>query len=349
VSPDWDLAEAWLGRNNIGRWEAMAPLAEYTSWKIGGRARLMAWPEDELSCARLARFCADNGFRLRVLGMGTNLLVADEGVEAVVIHTGALRWMKWEDPDAVSAKTLNGAAGVRALAGADDADDANDADAGVALSAGDLDDTRVGVTVSAGAGLPLGVLVEEATQRGLGGLEFAAGIPGSFGGALIMNAGAFGGQISDVLESVRLARPDGSIETLMKRDLNYGYRDSGLGKAGEIILGGTLRLVPRDRESVRARARENLALRAARQPLEYPSAGSVFKNPTGEGAGRFIDRSGLKGTRIGDALISEKHANFIVNLGRATAKDVKSLMELSVREVRERFGVILESEITYWE
>ena len=308
-SAAWRDAEEWLRRGGISRWETMVPLSEYTTWKIGGPARIMAWPEKEEDFSGLARFCADNDYPVRILGLGSNILAADEGVDAIVIHTGRLNRIEWETKASANADT----------------------------------------GVSAGAGTPLGALVEESIQRGAEGLEFAAGIPGSLGGAVIMNAGAFGGQMSDILHSVTVMGFDGIPRTLKKDEIRFGYRESGLKEKVFAVMSARMRLRPGDKESVRSKARDYISRRAGTQPLEYPSGGSVFKNPEGQGAGRYIDQAGLKGVRAGKAQISEKHANFIINLGGAKAADVLTLMELMARETKERFGVSLESEVVYWD
>jgi UDP-N-acetylmuramate dehydrogenase len=299
---DWALLEEWLEGNRVGEWRAHVPLAGYTSWKIGGPARLMVWPAEEEGFAALVRHCSRNGFPVRFIGAGTNLLVADEGVEALVVHTGALQHWTWE-----------------------------------------------GERVTAGAGLLLARLAEAASQRGLSGLEFAAGIPGSFGGALFMNAGAYQKQMSDAVESVRALHKDGEIRVLEKKELAFGYRTGGFPSLGLVILAGTLRLAVADREKSLALMREYIDLRKQKQPLGLPSGGSVFRNPAGGAAGRYIDWAGLKGLRIGNAQISPKHANFIVNLGGAEAGDVRQLMEVAQKEVKAKFNVSLESEIICWD
>ncbi|MCL1805024.1 MAG: UDP-N-acetylmuramate dehydrogenase [Clostridiales bacterium] len=308
---EWHKLENWIAEKQIGEWLAQAPLSAYTSWKIGGPARLMVWPEGEGKLAQLIKHCSREGFPLRFLGLGTNLLASDEGVEALVVHTGKLDQAVWP-----------------------------------AAPQGDVESA---VTVEAGAGLPLAGLAAAAARKGLRGLEFAAGIPGSFGGALIMNAGAYGGQISDLVEYVRCMDAEGDIHVLDGQEAGFGYRSSSLRESGELIVSGALRLIPGDADEIRALMDSYLQARREKQPLDLPSGGSVFRNPAGGGAGRYIDQAGLKGQRVGGAQISGKHANFIVNLGGAKAGEVRELMEAAGREVRERFGVELESEIVYWE
>jgi UDP-N-acetylmuramate dehydrogenase len=201
-----------------------------------------------------------------------------------------------------------------------------------------------GGLIFAEAGESLEKLVEFSWKRGLTGLEFVAGIPGTIGGALFMNAGAFRGEIKDVLESVRLMDAGGDVRERGKEESKFSYRSMELQK-GEIILGGKFRLKPENGRQVKSKVEEILRRRMERQPYNLPSAGSVFKNPPQGPAGRFIEEAGLKGHRLGDAQVSEKHANFIVNRGRARARDILALIELARQKVLQEKGVWLEMEI----
>ncbi len=198
--------------------------------------------------------------------------------------------------------------------------------------------------IQAGAGEPLGRLLEFACEQGLTGLEWAAGIPGSVGGALFMNAGAFRGEMKDDVQSVEFIDPEGNLVERKKEELQFSYRALDL-KKGWAILGGTFSLRVGNSQAVRSKMNEFIQRRAAKQPLHLPSAGSVFKNPSRVGAGKLIEEVGLKGTRLRDAQISEKHANFIVNLGRARARDILTLAEWAKNKVFEEKGVKLEMEI----
>lgn len=198
--------------------------------------------------------------------------------------------------------------------------------------------------ILAEAGGPLGKLVEFSLRKGLTGLEFAAGIPGTVGGAIFMNAGAFRGEMKGVLHAVRLMDAQGYIAEKEKNELKFSYRFLELGK-GEIILGGKFHLLPENGRRVGAKVEENFRWRKARQPWHLPSAGSVFKNPVQGPAGKFIEETGLKGLRIGDAQVSEQHANFIVNRGKARAQDILSLVEMIREKVFQEKGVWLEMEI----
>jgi UDP-N-acetylmuramate dehydrogenase len=201
-----------------------------------------------------------------------------------------------------------------------------------------------GTHVRAGAAAQFGMLVERAVERGLEGLEFGEGIPGSVGGALVMNAGAFGGEIARVVTAVHGATIEGQPRTLSDGEVGFAYRRTDLPR-GFIITRVDFNLRPGDREVLRARVADLRSKRAARQPLGVPNAGSIFKNPPGNFAGRLLESAGLKGSRIGGAAFSDQHANFIVNLGGARADEVRALIELARIRVREQSGVALEPEV----
>ena len=274
------------------------PLAELTSFRIGGPAdfALEAADEQELAAAlaaasrhRIPAFC---------LGTGTNILVSDRGVRGLVLRLG------------------NGFKEIH------------------------FD----GCQVRAGAAMQFGELVARAVERGLAGLEFGEGIPGSVGGALIMNAGAFGGEMAPVVSAVRGADRDGTLRTLGKDEIGFLYRHSVL-PPGFIVTAVQFDLIPGNREALIRKVAELKAKRAARQPQGVPNAGSIFKNPPGTFAGRLLETCGLKGERIGGAAFSERHANFIVNLGGARAGDVRALMDLARERVEQETGVRLEPEV----
>lgn len=196
----------------------------------------------------------------------------------------------------------------------------------------------------AGAGLGLAQLLNHCTRRGLGGLEFLAGIPGSVGGAVTMNAGAFGKDMGSVVQQIHVVTREGELATRNRSELNFSYRELSVPK-GTVVIRAKFRLVDENPELVAKRLKDCLAKRKTTQPLEYPSAGSVFKNPPNNYAGRLIEEAGLKGKRVGGAMISPKHANYIVNTGGASADDVLALMELARKRVREQTGIVLEPEI----
>ncbi|NNG08119.1 MAG: UDP-N-acetylmuramate dehydrogenase [Desulfobacteraceae bacterium] len=198
--------------------------------------------------------------------------------------------------------------------------------------------------VMAGGGLTLRDLVRFCSQRGLGGLEFLSGIPGTVGGAVTMNAGAFGRAMGDVVQQVDLVTPEGEFTSKNRSDLTFSYRESSI-QEGSLVVRASLQCSQETSEIVSGRVAEYLTRRKLAQPLDYPSAGSVFRNPSNDHAGRLIEQAGLKGKKIGGAMISPKHANYIVNTGGAQAEDILRLMEMAKEKVREATGVELEPEI----
>lgn len=187
-----------------------------------------------------------------------------------------------------------------------------------------------------------------AANHGLGGMEFAHGIPGTIGGGVFMNAGAYGGEMKDIVESVEIMDFDGKLQTFTNEEMGFSYRHSVLEGKKLIVLSATLRLNTEETETVKAKMRELQAKRSASQPLDLPSAGSAFKRPVGGYAAALIDGAGLKGYRVGDAAISTKHAGFAVNLGAATAADVRNLLQQVSDIVFEKSGIRLEPEVRIW-
>ncbi len=205
-----------------------------------------------------------------------------------------------------------------------------------------------GSTVRVGGGCSLPKLAHQASRRGLGGLEFACAIPGTVGAGLVMNAGAHGGDMAQVVAEATVIWGDGRMERLCPGEIGFAYRSTRLQGTSAIVAEVVMALRPADRAALEGAMRQHLNRRRATQPLQYPNAGSVFKNPPGDYAGRLIEQAGLKGERVGDAQVSEKHANFIVNLGQATARDVLTLMDRVRSTVERRFGVRLEAEVKIW-
>lgn len=203
-----------------------------------------------------------------------------------------------------------------------------------------------GTAIKAGAACILAYVVQDAFSRGLAGLDFAVGIPGTVGGALAMNAGSRGTWMDSIVESVTLLVPGRGLERVRGSEIAWGYRSSGLSERG-VIVETVLELEESDRSAIRIAMERSLDRRKATQPLNVPSAGSVFKNPEGESAGRLIEAAGLKGTRLGGARISDTHANFIVNEGGATAADVVGLIRKVQMTVRNIHGIELTPEIRF--
>ena len=202
-----------------------------------------------------------------------------------------------------------------------------------------------GEVITAQAGCSLAQIAGKALDEELAGFEFAAGIPGTLGGAVRMNAGAYGGEIKDVLESAVVLTREGKVVELSVNEMEFGYRTSIIERTGWTILGGKIRLHKGKREEIKAVMDDLRERRVSKQPLEYPSAGSTFKRPKGYFAGKLIQDAGLRGFRVGGACVSEKHSGFVINIDHATAADVVSLMEQVDEKVRAQFGVGLEPEV----
>lgn len=296
-----------MERTNIkGELKKNEPLSRHTSFGIGGPADVLAYPVDRDDLANLIREIKKRGLKHFVLGAGTNLLVRDGGFRGIVISLQHIGTIKIER----EYRSVGGSFAV----------------------------------ISAEAGALLPKLHVFAMEQGLTGLEFATGIPGTIGGAVCMNAGTAAGEIGDVIESVTLIKPEGELVTKSRDEMGFGYRTSNIPE-GHTLVEAKITLRRDDQEKVKARVRELQEKRKQRQPLGAPNAGSVFKNPQEESAGKLIETAKLKGRRVGDAQVSDKHANFIVNMGKATAKDVLELMEIVKQTVLDVHGVRLEPEI----
>ncbi len=294
------------------------PLARFTTMRVGGPADLFAVAHNTFELRALVRFARTRAIPHLVIGRGSNLVIADRGIRGLVIQARA--------------------------------------------EASHVDGERY----HADAGVPMARAATETQRAGLGGLEYGLAIPGTVGGAVWANAGAHESDTAHVLESVTVLLADGAERDLAVPELGFSYRHSrfkgaaanaggGVGTddgrtvatPAEIILAATFRLQAADPAVIAARLDEIRRWRREHQPLGIPSAGSVFRNPPGDSAGRLIDDLGLKGTRVGGAVVSEKHANFIVNDRKGTAADVRRLAERVRREVLDRRGVDLVFEIEF--
>ena len=198
---------------------------------------------------------------------------------------------------------------------------------------------------TAGSGVLLSRFAKEALEDSMTGFEFAAGIPGTFGGAVVMNAGAYGGEMKDILKRARVMGTDGGIRELTVKELDLGYRHSCIPQNEYIVLSASLVLKKGAKEEIRAKMEELAARRREKQPLEYPSAGSTFKRPAGYFAGKLIEDAGLRGYREGGAQVSEKHCGFVINRDHATAEEIRGLCRTVRRRVEETSGVTLETEV----
>ena len=278
------------------------PLSKHTSFKIGGPAEVMVFPESVEQLRLVLKTSALLDVTPVILGAGTNILAPDEGVKGVVICL--------KD-------------GLRKMEQTGDAE------------------------VYIGSGVSMAKAALYVAGLGLRGMEFAHGIPGSIGGGIYMNAGAYGGEISGICKYVDVMDPDGTVCRIPKEEMGFAYRKSCLMGTDTIVLGAAFLLTEGDPEDIRGTMQELQQRRRTSQPLDYPSAGSAFKRPVGGYAAALIDQAGLKGFRIGGAAVSEKHAGFVINCGGATAADVKALLKEVSRIVLEKNGIQLEPEIKF--
>lgn len=301
----------WLAENFGRQVKFDEPMSSYTYFRVGGPAEAFVTPLDLDSLKRLVRWCSAGGHSPLVIGSGSNLLVKDQGLAGIVI---SLR---------------------RCLAAIEVAVDA--------------DQPRV----TAQAGVNLQAFCRLCAKKGLNGMNFAVGIPGTVGGAIMMNAGTDKGSMADVVDSVGCLLQDGRAIRFQRRMLDFSYRSLSWERhrpvgmtETPIITDGSFGLKIGDASMLKKEAADLLRRRSEKQPVDQPSAGCFFRNPAeGPSAGELIDRCGLKGCRIGNAQVSTKHANFIVNLGGATAHDILSLMERVRNAVADRFEVVLDPEV----
>jgi len=276
-------------------------MKEHTFFKIGGPAKYFVEPKDGPELKSLLSSIKRYNMPLLVIGGGSNILVNDKGLRAIVLCLNSPIFKK------ISFQ---------------------------------------GNHVFVASGASLSQVLRLAQKQGLSGLEFLSGIPGRVGGALAMNAGIPEKNIGDLVEEVSVIDYNGNIKNLNKKEIKFGYRTSNFSKY--IILSARLRLIKKDKQEIKNRIKRYLNHRKLTQDLSWSSAGCIFKNPKGVSAGKLIDLCGLKGKRIGGACISRIHANFILNLGHARARDVLKLMDLAKKEVKKKFNVSLEPEIKIW-
>lgn len=282
---------------DIREWE---PMARHTTFRVGGRVRVFVRPTTVEEIMTVCTLLKAEGIRPFLMGRGSNLLVADEDLEGVVIQL---------------AENFS--------------DCRREGDCGL----------------YAQAGVTLVRLARLAQEYGLTGMEFAGGIPGALGGGVSMNAGAYGGELKDVVVSVDYLDEDLNLRTASGEECAFRYRGSAFSDTNKIILGARIALQASTVEAVEARMEELKAKRVKSQPLEYPSAGSTFKRPVGGYAAAMIDEAGLKGYAVGGAQVSEKHAGFVINRGGATCADVLALMDHIRKTVYDRTGIELEAEV----
>ena len=282
-------------------------LADHCSFRTGGPADLFIQVETERELEETVKLLKESGTEVFLLGRGTNLLIGDGGFRGAVVTMCATAGRE-TDLSAVRAQ---------------------------------------GCSLRAGAGASLLKIATKAKEESLAGFEFAAGIPGSLGGAIVMNAGAYGGEMRGVVRSVRIFYPESGVREFDGGEMAFGYRTSRLKKERGFVLSALIDLERGDRQVISERITELAMKRKEKQPLEFASAGSTFKRPEGAFAGRLIEDAGLKGFRVGDAQVSEKHAGFVINRGGASAAQIRQLIEEVQRRVAENSGIRLEREVIY--
>ena len=280
--------------------EENVPMAQYTSFRAGGKARMMVIPADAEQLSAVLGVLSGSGVQYIVLGNGTNILVKDSGYDGVIVKIGSgFNYVRQE-----------------------------------------------GCRLVCGSGTRMSVAAKAALEGGLSGFEFASGIPGFTGGAVFMNAGAYGGEMKDILRRAKIVSKDGSREFYMTADeLEMGYRHTKLHDTGDIVTEVEFVLEEGNRTQIKAKMSELMEKRNSKQPVNFPSAGSFFKRPEGYFAGKLIQDAGLKGLSVGGAQVSELHSGFIINRGGATATDILQLMEMIQARVFDEFGVRLETEV----
>ena len=289
----------YIKNNNLGTFKENVSFKNLTTYRCGGNARLVYFPNNIESLISFMKFVKEENMEYKIFGNGSNILASDDNYDGVIIK-------------------LNN------------------------LDKYTLDEENKVLEVEAGCGVMM--LANLISKMGYSGLEFACGIPGTIGGAIYMNAGAYLKSFSDIVISAKFLDNDFNIVTLTNEELDFSYRKSIVSDNKFIVLSVLLQLEKKDKEEITKLINERLHRRIESQPLEYPSAGSVFRNPEGDFAGRLIEECSLKGMMYGGAEISGKHANFIINKENAKASDIKYLMELAQSEVEKKFNIKLHRE-----
>ena len=291
-------------------------LKRHCTFGIGGKAAIFVVPADSKSLVAAVNLCKETSAPYMVIGKGSNILFPDRDLDMVIISMTGINEIRTgpKSPPGEGHPIGGGVVSPQAA-------------------------------ITAGAGALLKNIAVQAQTAGLAGFEFACGIPGTLGGALRMNAGAYGGDMSQVFKSAEILDKSGEIRTVYKEDMDFDYRHSAVEKLG-LVVRAILELTPGDPEKIRELMAKNMASRNTKQPVDMPSAGSVFKRPgDGISAAKLIEECGLKGQTVGGAQVSEKHSGFIVNKGGATAADVRALIEHIRETVRAQKGITLEPEI----
>lgn len=296
------------------------PLSKHTTFKIGGAADYFVTIEDAATLASVVRLCNEYQIPYYVLGKGSNLLVSDSGYRGVILHLGH-------------------GTGIELLSETDEAYQR--------VATRYVDNMEGKVVYRCQAGVSLIAFALEVSRAGYTGFEYATGIPGSLGGAVTMNAGAYDGDIQRNIVEATVVDREGNIKRYSKEELQLAYRSSIVQHSGDIVTEALFVFERGDEDTILARVKELSSLRMQKQPLEYPSAGSTFKRPVGYFAGKLIMDCGLRGFTVGGAQISEKHCGFVINKGGATANDVINLIHQVQAIVKEQFNVAIETEVKF--
>lgn len=341
-----------MGRDELARivgdhcvWER-EPIRKHTTFRIGGEAAYFVAPETVEDLVELVKYLrkqdapGDAIPRDRIpyllIGNGSNLLVNDKGYSGVMITTH----MTGKSYEASPGKTP-----LNQIAFLSSESEKRQAMEFLEESDGEAADLEGKTLVKAGAGVLLSTLANAIAEKELEGFAFASGIPGTLGGAVTMNAGAYGGEIKDCILGAMLLMPDGTEAFLGREALELGYRTSIIQKEGCLVLWALFAFAPGDAQEIFGQMRELNGRRREKQPLEYGSAGSTFKRPEGYFAGKLIEDAGLKGYRIGDVMVSDKHCGFVVNVGNGTYEEAMKVITHVQETVKEMFGVTLELEV----
>lgn len=293
-----------INKENLGTYKENVSLKTLTTYKVGGSAKLLYFPNSVESLIKVLKYLKNNNIKHKIFGNGSNILASSKEYDGVIIKLTNLKNFKQEEEN-----------------------------------------------VEVEAGYNFALLANTVSREGYSGLEFACGIPATVGGAVYMNAGAYLSDVSNVLVKVDILDENFEVKTLENKDLDFSYRHSIFMEKDWIILKAYFKLEKGNKEEIIDLIEDRKQRRMSSQPLEYPSAGSVFRNPEGMYSGKLIEDSNLKGYTYGGGQISDKHANFIINKGDASAEDIKYLMDLAKKEVKARYGVDLkvEQELFNWE
>ena len=299
--------------------EENADMAQHTSFKAGGCAAALVTVRSVVALKAVLRIMAKLEVPHIFLGNGSNMLFRDEGYDGAVIKMADFGKLYLQPEESFTGEIFPG------------------------LSA---EESRAEDTVMCEAGIYMSTLAKQLMNAGLSGFEFASGIPGSLGGGLFMNAGAYGGELKDIVKGVLAVSPDGSCTRVFtNEEMQFAYRHSILQENGYIAVAASLKLAKDEPAKIAERMRELAQKRNSKQPVQYPSAGSTFKRPEGYFAGKLIEDAGLKGVSVGGAQVSTLHSGFVINRGGATATDILQLMALIQNTVYDKFGVKLEPEV----